>query len=479
MKDSTTSAVIWSVLERLSTQIVSFLIGIILARLLTPHDYGIVGIAAIFIAVSNVFIDSGFGNAIVRKIDRTEADLATVFYFNIFSAFCIYVVLWFTSPVIASFFKEPLLIILVRVAGLAIIFNSLSIVQVSILTSRLDIKSQTIANLASQIPAGLLAVLCASKGLGVYSLVIQTVSAAFLKMISLWYYTKWAPKEPFNKTSFKYLWGFGSKILTASMIGVFFDQLYSILIGKYIGKNELGYYSKSAQLKDTINGISTGVINKISLPLLSQHINENNVLSLQYRRMMRMLVFFAAPISSILCFNSNDIIVLLWSDKWIDSAILFQLLIVGAMFAPIGQLSLILMQAVGRSDMVLKLELPKKILYCIIIGVGFYYGVIGLCVSIILISMSAAIINSIATRKIISYSYVTQILDLAIYMTSSYVISFLICLIRISSIPILNIMVCGMMTCIFYLVILLILKDEIAIHFLNVANNKYKIWKEK
>ena len=416
-------------------------------------------------------LDSGFGNGLIRKPDRTEKDLSTAFYFNIFVGIVSYAVLWVCSPIIAWYFDEPLLITLVRICGLNVLLNSLCIVQTAILTIKLNIRLQTIISVCSQIPAGIFAIYLAYKGYGVYALAMQTVTASAIKVILLWGCAKWRPKETFDKLSFIYLWGFGSKLLGATLIGTFFDQIYSILIGKYIGKNELGYYTKSSHLKDNVTGITSGIVTKVSLPILTKYQKDPNILCEKYREMMRLLVMVIAPISAVLCFSSEDIIVLLWSEKWLPSALLFQLLITCSMFVPIGQFSLILLQVVGRTGLILKLEFPKKSIYCILIALGFMKGVVGLCVALIGINIVGALINMYATKKVLYYSYIAQLKDITQYMIIAYLIGWATTLFMISNMHIYNILMSFVLVSIAYILVLYVLRDRTMLRFLRKVKN--------
>lgn len=359
------TAAIWSFVERLSSQVVSFGIGIILARLLDPYDYGVIGLTAIFIALSNVFIDAGFANALIRNQHRTEKDLSTAFYFNVVIGVLVYSLLWTSTPLIANWFKEPLLIPLLKIVGLNVVLNSLCIVQTAILTAKLNIRLQTIINLSAQIPAGVIAVLMAYRGMGVYSLAMQTVLSSLIKVVLFWFFAKWFPKERFSKGAFLELWNFGSKLLGANLIGTLFNQIYTVIIGKYVGKKELGYFSKANGLCTNVDGVTSGIVQKVALPVLARYQGDEDELTKKFRTIMRLLVMMIAPMTAILCFSSDEIVILLWTEKWLYCSLLFKVLIVGIMFGPLGQMSLSLMQTVGKTSMILKLEMPKKVLYCI------------------------------------------------------------------------------------------------------------------
>lgn len=414
------TAAIWSFVERLSSQVVSFGIGVVLARLLSPYDYGVVGLTAIFIALSNVFIDAGFANALIRNQHRTEKDLSTAFYFNVVIGVFAYTLLWIATPTIADWFKEPLLIPLLKIVGLNVVFNSLCIVQTAILTAKLNIRLQTIINLSAQIPAGVIAVLMAYRGMGVYALAMQTVLSSLIKVVLLWIFAKWFPKERFSRDSFLELWDFGSKLLGANLIGTLFSQIYSVIIGKYVGKKELGYFSKANGLCSNVDGVTSGIVQKVALPVLSRYQDDKEELTTKFRTIMRLLVMMIAPMTAILCFSSDEIIILLWTKKWLYCSLLFKVLIVGIMFGPLGQMSLSLMQTVGKTKMILKLEMPKKVLYCIYIIIGFQYGVLGLAVAQVFINISGSLVNMWATKKILPYSYWGQIKDIVGYMILAF-----------------------------------------------------------
>lgn len=467
------SAAIWSFLEKLSSQAVSFIIGIILARLLTPYDYGVVGLTAIFIAISNVFIEAGFANALIQNQHRTEKDLSTAFYFNVVVGLVCYIVLWVVTPSIANWFNEPLLIPLLKIVGLNVVLNSLCIVQTALLTAKLNIRLQTIINLSAQVPAGILAIIMAYKCMGVYALALQTVLSSFIKVVLLWIFAKWIPKEKFNKNSFISLWKFGSRLLGANLIGTAFNQIYSIIIGKFIGKKELGYFSKANGLCSNVDGVTTGIVQRVALPVLAKYQDDERQLTEKFREIMRLLVMLIAPMTSFLCFASDDIVVLLWTEKWLDCSLLFKILIVGIMFGPVGQMSLSLMQALGKTGMVLKLEFPKKFVYCICLSIGFYYGVVGLAIAQVFINIIGSLINVWATRKILPYSYVQQLKDISIYILIAFAIGWCVSWLACFASQIVNITILLFLTIFFYSLVLFMIKDSV---FKRNIKNIYSLW---
>lgn len=458
-------AVIWSFIERLSTEIATFAIGVFLARLLSPRDYGIVGMTGIFIAISAVFVEGGFANALIRKLDRTEKDLATAFYFNVgFGLFC-YALLWFTAPLIANYFNESILVPVIRIVSLTIVFSSLCIVQSAILTANLNIKAEAIISLFSQAPAGIVAIYLAYNQYGVYALAIQTVLSTFIRVILFWCVVKWRPKERFSIESFKYLWGFGSKLVGATLIGTVFSQIYSVLIGKYIGKTDLGYFSKARSLSGHVTTISTGVMYKVAVPLLSRKQSSVDELRNAFRDVMRLLVILTAPIAAFCVYEASDIITFLWTDKWAQSISMFQLIVIGLVWEPISQLSLSMLQVVNKTGLILKLEFPKKASYLIIIIIGFQFGIYGLLFGMIAINVVGALINLYPTKRILNYSYVRQLIDILKYIVIAFAVGAVLKLVKIFDYTIFNIILNGILYSFLYLLTLFIMRDAVFLKY--------------
>lgn len=462
-------AALWSFFERFSSEIITFVISIILARLLTPKDYGIVGITTIFIAFSNVFIESGFSNALIRKNDRTEEDLSTAFYFNIFVGVFLYIILYFLSPFIALYFDEPVLTQLVKVVSLIVLLNSFCIVPNAILTARLNIRLQAFIAICAQIPAGIIAIYCAYSGLGLWSLAVQQVLKCFIYTLLLWMYGRWYPKTGFSRDSFKYLWGFGSKLLTATLIGSVFNNIYSFLIGKYIGKNELGYYSKGQGLANHVSTISNGVVQKVSLPVLTKYQDNLPLLRDKFRTIMCLITMFIAPISAMCVYEADDIITFLWTEKWIETVPMFQLIVCSIVTGPIGAMSLSLFQVVNRTDITLKLEILKKSVFAIVIFITFQYGVYPLLIGMCFNNFFAALVNMYPTKFILKYSYWNQLLDILKYIFYSYLWGAILSNVIYLSSPLINIIVYSMIYIIGYVLILFVFKDGLYLKYANMV----------
>lgn len=271
LKEKTLSGVKWNAIGRFSTQGVSFVISILLARILTPSDYGVVGMIGIFMAIAQTFIDSGFGSALIRKKDCTEEDFSTAFYFNIVVGIVCYLLLFFSAPLIANFFDTPILRDIVRVLSINLFLNSLSIVQSAKLTAAVDFKSQAKVSLAATIVSGCVGLAMAYSGFGVWSLVYQSVSSSLVRTILFWIITKWRPLHTFSKQSFKYLFGFGSKILSASLLHTIYANLTTILIGKFYTPKDLGFYTRGESLAKLPSSNLTGILQSVTYPIFPKY----------------------------------------------------------------------------------------------------------------------------------------------------------------------------------------------------------------
>lgn len=470
---SSVAATIWSVFDRVWAQVVSFLIGIVLARLLTPEDYGLVGISMIFIAFANVFIDAGFSNALIRKLDRTQADYSTAFYFNALMAVLMYIILYLSAPLIANYFDNEELVLLTRVVSISIVLNSLCIVQNAILTIDLRMKEQAIINIAAQIPSGLIAIYLAYQGLGIYALAIQTVLAAALRLVLFSLRAKWAPSLEFNKQSMRYLWGFGSKLIGANFLGTFFNEIYSVLIGKYVGKADLGLYSKGRSLSSQPDNICNGVVQKVALPLLSQYQNDPKTLKSKYKEWTQLITCTMTLVCGVLIVIAKPLILFIWGEKWLGTAPVLQLLLLANIVSFVSYLSLVLLQIINHTEYTLKLEFIKKPVFFIIILVSLRYGLYGLLCSLIINSLLATLVNISAPWKYLGYTYLEQFRDVIKYVIA-WVISSIIVFLLFEFINLNCFMDMVLRTIVMtsiYLLALWVMKDWIVLKYWNLAVN--------
>lgn len=464
------SATIWTIFDKVWAQIVGFVIGIVLARLLMPEDYGLVGISMIFIAFANVFIEAGFSNALIRKLDVSEADYSTAFYFNAVMSIIMYFVLFCAAPYIAFYFSEKELVLLTRVVGVTIVLNSLCIVQNAILTKELRMKEQAVIGIMSQIPAGLVAIYLAYIGFGVYALAIQAVLGSLIRVVMFSVIAKWYPILVFSKESMNYLWSFSSKLIGANFLGTVFNEIYSVLIGKFLGIADLGIYSKGRSLSTQPDTICNGVVQKVALPLLAKYQDSPEALKSKYRQLTMLITCIMTLISGILICVAHPMILFLWGDKWAETIGVFQLLIITSLVSYISYLSLLLLQIVNHTEYTLKLEFLKKPVYLVFIFLLLKYGLYGLLLAQIISSLIATVVNISAPSKFIGYSYKEQIKDISKYLIAwilgSLIVYGVFCIIQLPYI--LDIMAKAIVMTISYIAVLWVLKDEILIYFFDM-----------
>lgn len=420
-KSSSASGVRWSILENILTQLFGFLIGIVLARLLTPSDYGTVGVLVIFIAIANVFVDCGFAIGLIRKNNRTEEDLSTAFYFNVIIGLISYGIMFFIAPLVADFFRMPILVILLRVLALCLLFNSFSLVQNAILTAKLKIKTQARINVSTQVIMGCVGIYFAYLGYGVWTLVIQQVGSSFFKCIALWAVGRWRPKSGWNRNSFIYLFNFGWKLLGANLIGTIFEQIHGFFIGRFLGTDELGLFTKAKQLSIKPSSLFLNVINRVALPILAESKDDLIKIKLGYVKMIQLSSFIVFPVFAVLIAVAHPLIIIIWTEKWVDTVLLFQLFCLSVCFAPISQLGLTLLQLLNRTDLTLKFEFIKKPITLILLLITLPYGLIAITMGAIIASLFCTIVNMYATKKLIRYSYIQQIKDMLPYFSLAFV----------------------------------------------------------
>lgn len=385
---------------------------IIMARILTPDDYGLVAMLTIFIAISQSLVDSGFSNALIRKLDKNETDNSTVFYFNVASGFLIYFLLYYSAPYIAKFYNEPLLIPITRVISWSIVINSLVVVQRALLTSRIDFKTQAKASFPAAIISGIVGIYLAYNDFGVWSIVWYQLTNLIVNAILLWWFSKWHPSFVFSWCSFKELFGFGSKLAISGVIETVYQNVYLIIIGKVYSASDLGYYTRSSQFAQFPSSNLTGILQRVTYPVLCSLQNDNVKLKNVYRRFLRLSAFIIFPLMIGLAAVAKPLILLLLNEQWIFSIILLQIICFSMMWYPIHSLNLNLLQALGRSELFLRLEIIKKSIGITILCITVPLGIIAMCIGSVLCSIIFLVVNTYYTGKLINVGFIQQIRDI-------------------------------------------------------------------
>lgn len=379
LKQKTFKGVIWSAVERFSTQGVQFLFGILLARLLTPNDYGMIAMLTIFMAVSQTFIDSGFGNALIRKPDRNESDKATVFFFNIFMAAACYGIIFLAAPYIANFYNMPALADILRILGINLIIQSFGSIQRLNLTIDLNFKVLAKVSLSGAVVGGTAGLICAYNGLGVWSLVVQQITTTSTRVILFWILVHWRPKCFFSKASFKNMFGFGSKLLASGLLNTLYDNVYDLIIGKVFAAATLGNYTRAAHFANFPSSNITGIFQRVTFPVLSKIQDDHEKLRIAYLKFLNIATLVIFPMMIGLAALSKPFILLVLTDKWVDAILILQIICFAQMWYPVHAINLNMLQVLGRSDLFLKLEIIKKAVGITVLCITLPHGIIAMC----------------------------------------------------------------------------------------------------
>lgn len=412
LSSKTKTGLVWSSIERFAAQGVQFLFGVILARLLSADDYGIIAMPMIFLAIAQSFVDSGFANAIIRKEELTQRDLSTAFFFNIIVGVFCYFVLFCCSPIIADFYSTPILSSLLKVTSLVVLFNSLAIVQQALLTRTINFKKQAYATLSAAILSGLLGVWMAVSGYGVWALVIQQTGSSFIRLLIFWCVSKWRPTCEWSNDSFHYLWGFGSKMLASSLLDTIYKNIYPLVIGKFYTSAQLGYYTRSLQFSQLPSTNITGILKRVTYPVMSSIQNDDDKLSSVFQRTLRVSAFVMFPLMFFLFGVSSPLINIILTEKWAGSIPLLQILCLGMIWYPIDALNLNLLMIKGKSDLFLRLEVIKKIVGAIILMITIPMGIQLMCVGFSAYCFLEIVFDTFYTGRFFDYGLIKQLRDL-------------------------------------------------------------------
>ena len=412
LKSKTVKGVMWSSIDRFTTQGISFVFSMLIARMLLPSDYGVIGMLAVFMAVANCFVDSGFGTALVRKNERTETDFCTVFYFNIVVACICYALLFLASPYIARFYNLPLLESVTKVWGLNLIISSLAGIQNAQLTIAIDFKSRAKISVITTLFTGVVGLWLAYRGYGVWALVFQTLSSNILRTILLWAIVRWMPKLIFSWQSFKELFSFGSKLLASGLLDTIYKNIYPIVIGKFFSASSLGVYSRADSLAQFPSSNITGVLQSVTFPVLSTIQGDEERLGNAYKRFLRLSAFIIFPLMVGLAAVANPFIRIVLTDKWEATIPFLQIISFSLMWYPIHAINLNLLQVKGKSDYFLKLEVIKKIQGIIVLCITVPLGLTAMSFGRVFTSVVCLGINTYYTNKIIGYGFIKQMRDL-------------------------------------------------------------------
>src|SRR5690606_20310281 len=411
LRQKTLSGVFWTFTQQFGVQLINFVVSIVLARLLLPGEIGLIGMIAIFVSLGNTVMDSGLTSSLIRTQEPDQRDFSSVFFMNVLGSLVIYVVLCFFSPLIADFFNQEVLSLIIRVYCLSFIVRSFSAVQLAKLTQQMDFKIQMTITIPSLLIGGVVGVTMAHLGFGVWSLVYMNLLQAILVSLQLWFRINWRPALVFDWERLKYHFNFGYKLTLSGVLNTVYDNIYNIIIGKYFSAVQLGYFARAQSLKQLpVANISTA-LNKVTYPMFAK-IQDNDIqLRAMYKRIMQQVLFWVTPILVLSGVLGETRFRYLLTDKWLSAVHYFHIwCLVGIMY-PLNAYNLNILKVKGRSDLFLRLEIIKKVLITIGIIAAVPFGVYGLLWIQVILSALSFFINTYYSGKFINYPAMAQIRD--------------------------------------------------------------------
>jgi teichuronic acid exporter len=411
LKRKTVKGFFWSSLESLFSQGLGIIFGIFLARMLSPNEFGLLGMITIFISVAQVFVDSGLSQSLIRKQNCVSDDYSTIFWVNQIIGLLSYIIIWICAPVIANFYGKPELVNLTRVSSLAILIGSFTLIQQTILIKEIDFKTLTKSSTLGTLFSGIASLLFAYWGYGVWSLVWRTIINQFIRSAVIWNHNKWRPKLFFNKQILKEHFGFSSNILLISIIAALYKNLYNLIIGKNYSEKILGYYTNADQYSSMASNTISAITNKVSYPALSEMQNDEQRLKASIKTLVVSVMYISFIVMFGLAAIARPLFVIVLGEKWLPSVLIFQALCIAYSISPMHIINQNIMKIKGRSDLFLKTEILKYVIFTPILILGAIYGIRILIAGIVLFYWIGYAINAMYSNRLAGYSTIAQCLD--------------------------------------------------------------------
>jgi len=390
-------------------------IGVILARLLRPDEFGLIGMLAIFISVARMIADCGFGQALIQKQDATHRDESSVFYFSVVLGFLGAAILFLTAPLIAAYYRQPQLILLTRVMAWVVFINAFGVIQTNLLTKKMDFKTQLKVSVVSTVVGGVVAIVMASRGFGVISLAIQVLVGDSLRTVLLWLVHGWRPAAEFSFASIRKMFSFSSRLLASYFLNAVFQNIYTLLIGKMFDARALGFYSRAKNMQQLPAESLSSIVNRVSFPLFSVVQADKAHLKRAVRKALSSVAFLNFPLLTGLACVAEPLVRLLLTDKWLPCVPLLQLLCGAGVLYPLHVIHLSALVAQGRSDLYFRLEVIKKCLVVLGILLTFHWGVKAMILGEVAVSAVCYFLNAFYTVRLVSYAWWEQLQDLLPY----------------------------------------------------------------
>lgn len=406
------SGLLWRLLERFGAQGVTFIVTVILARLLDPAVYGTVALITAFTTILNVFIDSGLGSALIQKKDTDDLDFSSIFYFNLFLCIALYAGVFFLAPALAAFYNNPNLTVLIRVSSLTLVISGVANVQIAYVTKHMFFKRFFISTLGGTIGSAVVSIIMAYLGFGVWAIIAQNLLNQFINTLILWKTVKWCPKMMFSFARLKDLFSYGWKLLCSSLLNTVFSRINDLIIGKMYSPEDLAFYSKGNTLPSMAVLSINSSIDSVLFPMMATEQNNLDAVKAMTRRSIKLCSYIMWPIMMGLAACAEPLIECLLTSKWLPCAPYFVIYCVIYAFFPINTANLNAIKAIGRSDLILKLEIIKKVCGVVILLCTMHHGILTMSYGFLISSLLCQVINAWPNRKLLNYSHGEQLKDI-------------------------------------------------------------------
>lgn len=406
------SNLLWRFAERCGAQGVSFVVSIILARLLVPEVYGTIALITVFTTILNVFVDSGLANALIQKKDADDVDFSTVFYFNVAVCTILYLGMFFAAPYIARFYEDTALTPVIRVLSLTLVISGVKNVQQAYVSRTMQFKRFFFATLGGTIGAAAIGIAMAYMGFGIWALVVQQIFNATVDTLILWITVKWRPKKVFSVEKLKGLLSYGWKLLASALLDTVYNNIRQLIIGKLYTQADLAYYNRGRQFPQLVIANVNTSIDSVLFPTMAKEQDDKQRIREMTSRAIKISTYIMAPLMMGMTFCAEPIIRFLLTDKWIEAVPYLQIFSITLMFYPIHTTNLNAIKSMGRSDLFLKLEIIKKAVGLVVLLSTMWFGVKVMAYSLLFTSVTGQIINSWPNKKLLEYGYLQQIKDI-------------------------------------------------------------------
>lgn len=412
LKSKTISSMMWTALWRFGLMGITFISNMVLAHMLTPKDFGLIGILHIFISVSEVFVIGGFGVALIQKKEVTHVDYTTAFFWNVFVSIITYAILFFTAPFIARFYDMPLLSDILRVQSLTLIISAFAIVQSTQLQKNLNFKAYSLRGIISAIVGAIVSVVMAFMGYGVWSLVGMTLAMNVANVLLLWRISDWRPSWEFSVESFKTLFSFGGLMMFSSLVSSIYNDIQGLIIGKFFSPQDMGYYSQARKLEQVPTSSFSGIVNQVSFPVFSTINDSKTKLKTHVSKSVKSVSYLSIPLCVLLIVIAKPLILLLYGSQWEESVQFFQLLCLSGMIYIINGINLNVIKSLGKGRVFLYMQIIKRVIgICLIFG-GISFGVKGVVIAVVITYYIDFLINNIVNYRLIGYGIKQQLGDI-------------------------------------------------------------------